>query len=212
MRIRETLLGLVILATVAAGVYWARARPSPMAGAVDGHAATAEARPEPGVRTPERAGSDARGSDSSAEAALPDVTLADGAVQQDDVRVTLSVTPRPPVAFSKKHFRVRVESRGVPVALEGGRISFEMKMPMGDHRYALVPGADGWQDAEVILPFCPSGNPRWYALVEGTVSGRPLAARFRLDLTRPGSTERHDSEPPRAAQGVGSARETTPTQ
>ena len=64
-------------------------------------------------------------------------------------------------------------------------VSFEMKMPMGDHRYTLVAGTDGWQQAEVVLPFCPSGNPRWYAIVEGTVAGTPVTARFRLDLTTP---------------------------
>jgi len=71
------------------------------------------------------------------------------------------------------------------MALEGGRISFEMTMPMGDHRYSLVPGDDGWQEAEVTLPRCMSGKRRWYATVEGTVAGRPRSARFRLDLSAP---------------------------
>jgi hypothetical protein len=47
---------------------------------------------------------------------------------------------------------VRAEAGGSPVVLEGGRVSFEMSMPMGDHRYSLVPGADGWQEAAVVLP------------------------------------------------------------
>ena len=59
-------------------------------------------------------------------------------------------------------------------------------MPMGDHRYSLVPAADGWQEAEVVLPLCPSGKRRWFATVEGTVAGQPRTARFRLDLTPPG--------------------------
>ena len=113
------------------------------------------------------------------------------------MRVTFSVTPQPPVAFAKVRFRVRVESASTeasedgssnaPLVLEGGRISFEMAMPMGDHRYTLVPGDDGWQEAEVVLPFCRSGNPRWYAIVEGTVTRRPITARFRVDLTKPAS-------------------------
>jgi hypothetical protein len=184
-RIRETLLGLVVLGLVAAGVYWVRVRPSPMAGAVGEPRATAEATPEPGEPASERADSADRGSDSSAEAALPDITLADGTVDLGDVRVVLSVAPRPPVAFAKKRFRVRVTSGAAALPIEGGRISFEMRMPMGDHRYSLVAGADGWHEAEVVLPFCPSGNPRWYASVEGTVAGRPRLARFRIDLTKP---------------------------
>ena len=124
---------------------------------------------------------------SVSQSAVPDVTLADGAVDSGEVRVILSVTPQPPVAFEKNRFRVRVESRGEPVVLDDGRISFEMKMPMGDHRYTLVPGSDGWQEAEVVLPLCRSGNPRWYAVVEGANAGEPVAARFQLDLTKPGT-------------------------
>jgi hypothetical protein len=116
---------------------------------------------------------------------LPDVTLADGVVDLDDVCVVLSVSPQPPVAFSKTRVRVRTTRDGNAVPLEDGRVFFEMKMPMGDHRYALVPVTDGWREAEVVLPFCTSGNPRWYAIVEGEVEGRPLTARFRLDLAKP---------------------------
>ncbi len=68
-----------------------------------------------------------------------------------------------------------------------GRISFEMTMPMGDHRYSLVPAADGWQEAEVVLPVCGSGHRRWFATFEGTVAGQPRTARFLLDLTPPSS-------------------------
>jgi hypothetical protein len=96
------------------------------------------------------------------------------------------VTPNPPVAFAKTRVRVRAEVGGAPVVLDGGRVSFEMSMPMGDHRYVLVPGEDGWQEADVVLPLCPSGKRRWFATVEGTVAGRPRTARFRLDLEPPG--------------------------
>ena len=116
--------------------------------------------------------------------ALPDVTLADGTVDLEGVRITLSLSPQPPVAFAKMRVRVRAASTAAAdklLTLEGGRVSFEMSMPMGDHRYSLVPGADGWQEADVVLPLCPSGKRRWYATVEGTVAGRaadgPLPAR-----------------------------------
>jgi hypothetical protein len=114
--------------------------------------------------------------------------LAEAVAELGDIRVTLSVTPRPPVAFVKNRFRVRVERDGALAVLESGRLSFEMTMPMGDHRYSLVPGADGWYEALVVLPFCQSGNPRWHAMVEGTVRDRPVTARFRLDLAKPGTT------------------------
>ena len=121
------------------------------------------------------------------DTSIPDVTTADASVDAGDVRVTLSVAPRPPVAFAKKHFRVRITSGDAAMVLTGGVIWFEMKMPMGDHRYTLIAGKDGWYDAEVVLPFCPSGNPRWYANVEGAVNGHAFMARYRLDLTRPAS-------------------------
>ena len=176
MQIRGTAAGLVALALVLGGVFWVRLRPVPSQGAAAGQAASAPA---------------------SHDEAPPDVTVADGVVDLGDLRVTLSVMPRPPVAFRQNRFRVRVDStsvsaaadtsRGAPLALEGGRISFEMTMPMGEHRYSLARGEGGWQEAEVVLPFCKSGNPRWYAIVEGTVAGQPRTARFRLDLTQPGS-------------------------
>ncbi|MCX6551366.1 MAG: hypothetical protein NTY02_10250, partial [Acidobacteria bacterium] len=122
----------------------------------------------------------------SGDEALPDVTLADGSVDVGEVRITLSLAPQPPVAFAKFRARIRASSLGSAVALEGGRITFEMTMPMGDHRYSLVPGAQGWQEAEVVLPLCPSGKRRWYATVEGATSGQPRTARFRFDLTPAG--------------------------
>ena len=83
------------------------------------------------------------------------MTLADGSVDAGEVRITLSLrslTPQPPVAFAKMRVRVRAESGAAPVVLEGGRVSFEMTMPMGDHRYSLVPGEEGWLEAAVVLP------------------------------------------------------------
>jgi hypothetical protein len=162
MRLRETLLGLFVLALLAGGIFWARTR---------GHAEkTAPAATAGAVAVP--------------EAPPPDVTLADGSVDVGDVRLVLSAD-RPIVAFAKTRFRVRAEAAGAPAALEAGRVSFEMTMPMGDHRYTLVPGAEGWQEAEVVLPMCKSGRKTWYATVEGSVAGKPRSARFQLDLTPP---------------------------
>jgi hypothetical protein len=169
MKLRDTLLGLVDLAAVLGGVWWVRGRSGPAAPAGEG----APAR---------------RMIDPATEAALPDVTEADAAVDLGDVRLVLSVSPRPIVAFATNTYRVRAEAAGAPAALEGGRISFEMSMPMGDHRHALVPAADGWNEAQAALPLCGSGKRRWFATVEGTVAGKPRTALFRLDLTKPGAT------------------------
>jgi len=174
MKNSATIVGLVVLAVVGAGVWWVRS-PSPSAG----HLPTASAREAPSVPAP------ASARQGEGDEALPDVTLAGGSVNSGDARITLSLTPQPPVAFAKTCVRVRTEVNGSPAVLEGGSVSFEMTMPMGDHRYSLVAGQDGWQEAEVTLPRCMSGNRRWYATVEGTVAGQPRSARFRLDLSPP---------------------------
>ena len=166
MKLRETLLGVLVLAAVLGGAWWARTRGGPMGSAAGEKPAAAE--------------------HGAPDAPLPDVTLSDASVDLGDVRLVLSVE-RPVLAFSKVRWRARAEANGAPVALEDGHISFEMTMPMGDHRYALVPGTEGWHEAEVVLPLCGSGNRRWFATFEGTVAGKPRTARFQLDLTPPSS-------------------------
>ncbi len=172
MKFNSTLIGVVVLALVATGVFWVRSRTAGTGTVPAGQTALSAAGQ--GVSTP-----------AAGDEALPDVTLAEGTANAGGVRITLSLSPNPPVAFAKMRVRVRAEAGGSPVDLEGGRVSFEMSMPMGDHRYSLVPGADGRQEADVTLPLCPSGKRRWYATVEGTVAGRPRTARFRLDLASP---------------------------
>ena len=128
MNIKTTLVGMAVLAVLATGAWWARS-PSP-------HSATTPEAPAP----------------AAGDEALPDVTLADGTAEVGGARITLSLTPNPPVAFTTFRARVRAEAGGAPAVLEGGRVSFEMVMPMGDHRYALAPGKAGWQEAAVVLP------------------------------------------------------------
>ena len=161
MRRSELIVGLAALAVMAAGAWWARS-PSPPAAT------------SPAAMAPASGGDD-----------LPDVTLAGATVDAGGVGITLLLSPSPPVAFAKTRVRVRAEAGGSVVPLASGSVSFEMTMPMGDHRYSLVAGQDGWQEAEVTLPRCMSGNRRWYATVEGTLAGQPRSARFRLDLSAP---------------------------
>jgi len=128
MRRRELIAGLAVLAVLAAGAWWARS-------------------PSPTSATAPDASAPAAGDD-----ALPDVTLSESTADVGGVRITLSVTPNPPVALATFRVRVRAEANGSPAAIEAGRVSFEMAMPMGDHRYALAPGNAGWQEAAVVLP------------------------------------------------------------
>ena len=165
-----------MLALVAAGAFWVRP-PSPPVDATGGSAASPVSASPAGQ--------------SSATTRCPDVTLADGSVDAGDVRITLSLTPQPPVAFAKIRVRVRAESGGAPVALEGGRVSFEMTMPMGDHRYSLVPG-DGRMAGSRGRPpdSVRAGSGAGTRPSRGPSPDRPRTARFRLDLAPPRSTGR----------------------
>ena len=102
-----------------------------------------------------------------------------------DVRILVSAGPRPLRAFSRNRFRFRAEASGAPVLLAEAVVSFTMAMPMGDHRHALVLAPDGWQEAEAVLPLCPSGNRRWFGRLDFTLAGRARSARFAFDLAAP---------------------------
>jgi len=168
MKLRETLLGLIVLALVLTGVWWVRGR---------SHAGKPLAGPPA-----------AKKADAVVTAAqTPDVTLADQAADAGGVRISLSVESRPIFALTKVRFRVRADLGGAPLELAYSHLIFEMTMPMGNYNYRLVPVADGWQEAEVVLPICQSGSRRWFATVEGTAGGRRRSARFQFDLTPPSS-------------------------
>jgi hypothetical protein len=135
--------------------------------------------------------------DGSPAADVPDVSRADATLDLGDVRITVSAGPRPLLAFSRNRFRFRAEKGGAPVALADGVVSFTMTMPMGDHRHALVPAGDGWQEAEAVLPLCPSGNRRWLGDLGFTLDGRAHSARFAFDLNPPSSRGSAATEDPR---------------
>lgn len=123
--------------------------------------------------------------DGSPAADVPDISQADATLDLGDVRIVVSAGPRPLRAFSRNRFRFRAEKGGAPATLDDGVVSFTMTMPMGDHRHALASAADGWQEAEAVLPLCPSGNRRWFGHLDFTLDGRARSARFAFDLDAP---------------------------
>jgi len=155
----RTVLGLAVAAALAAAVLAVRSRD-----AARGSAAGA-------------AGADA-----------PDVSRADATLDLGDVRVAVSAGPRPLLAFARNRFRFRAARDDDPAMLGDAVVSFTMTMPMGDHRHPLVQAPDGWQEAEVVLPICPSGNRRWFGTLAFTHAGRPRSARFTFDLQQPSQT------------------------
>ena len=159
MKSKETLLGAIVLVLVLAGGYWVRTARQAPATLSDGAPSTPSS-PGPGA-APDGASRPA--GTQAGDLALADITTADASEDIAGLTVTVSVTPRPPVAFAKQRFRVRIEAAGAPATLDDGVIAFDMTMPMGDHRYTLVAATDGWHEAEVVLPHCPTGDARWHA-------------------------------------------------
>jgi hypothetical protein len=153
--VAETVVGLAVVAGLAAAYLAVRERQSPAA---------------------ERA---------TPAGELADVTRADAVIDVGDFRLRVSAGPRPLRALAPNRFRFRAEGAGGPRALEGAVVSFTMEMPMGDHRHPLVAAADGWQEAEAALPVCLSGRRRWFGTLGFTLDGRPRSARFAFDLTPP---------------------------
>ena len=118
------------------------------------------------------------------DGAMPDVTRGEASMNVGDARVTLAVEPGPPVAFRENRFRVRVESASGPMSLEDGRISFEMKMPMGDHRYSLVAGRTGGRRRRSCSPSARAAIRGGTPPSKARSAGEPYTARFRFDLAK----------------------------
>lgn len=158
-RFAETALGLVVVAAIATTALVVRLRQAP------------DAPPAGGAAVP--------------LADVPDVSHADVVLDLGDLRIHVSAGPRPLLAFTRNRFRIRAERGGTPVELGGAVLSFTMTMPMGDHRYELAPAGAGWQQAEAVLPLCPSGKRRWFGRLDFTLEGQARSARFAFDLQPP---------------------------
>jgi hypothetical protein len=117
---------------------------------------------------------------------VADLTGADITVAAADLFVQVTAPNRPLRAFSPNRllFRVARQADGSNcVTPADPLVSFTMAMPMGDHRYALVPAQTrGWYQADVVLPACPSGNRRWFGTLEFVDAGAPRRAQFVFDL------------------------------
>lgn len=164
-RTAETVLGLAVVAAIAATAFFARRQPAVPSGG------TSEAtRSRPGTADD-----------------VPDLSQSDATIDLGDLRILVSAGPRPLRAFSRNRFRFRAEAGGVPLTLADAAVSFTMTMPMGDHHYGLVMAADGWQEAEAVLPLCPSGKRRWFGRLDFRLAGQARSARFALDLAAPDS-------------------------
>jgi hypothetical protein len=185
------LLGVVVAGMVLAGVFSTRAmltQGMPDADArhaVSSEPSSNEAKSRDGNPVARRASFP--GASFGGTAAAPNITSDDQTVTFGEVQLTFSVAPRPAVALHPVRVRVRARSRGAPVTIENGRLTFTMDMPMGEHRYVLVRAADGWYEAEAQLPLCFSGDSRWRATVAGTVDGRFIAGGVDLVLAHPAS-------------------------
>jgi hypothetical protein len=182
-RIAETVLGLAVVAALAATAFVVRHR--------------RDVDRAPAVTAGADAASSQRPAGEPPGADVPDLTRADATLEVGPLHIRASASPRPPRAFTRMRFRFRVEDRGAgsagaadgptvpPAPLAEARLSFTMSMPMGDHHYRLAAAPDGWHEAEVVLPLCASGDRRWFGRLDFTLEGRARSARFTLALDDP---------------------------
>ena len=114
-----------------------------------------------------------------APAAPCDAGRAPCTLDAGDLRVTLDLSPRPPVALQELAAMVRVSRGGAP--LPGAAVSLELSMPgmyMGENRIVLAP-ADGGYAGKGVLVRCASGRRDWSAeVVVRPAGGAEARVRF----------------------------------
>ena len=164
---RELVLGALVVAAMVAAVYLSRGLDTSTPGTV----------PSPGAGTELAA----------ADSEVPDLSAADLRLLVGDVAVLVEAPTRPFVAFAENRLLVRFEGveeqAGELLEVGEATLSFTMKMDMGRHRYSLVPAARaGWQQADFVLPACPSGGRRWYGILTFSRDGQEVETRFQFDL------------------------------
>lgn len=167
MKNLNLIIGLLVAAALAAGVYYAEVARD----------AAGEAPPvaaEPPVASP---GAEI------VEGQVPDVTLEDGTFRVADLLVRVEVPRRPIKAYEERAYRFHVtDVTGAPVTLDGGVVKFNMSMDMGRHHYALVGEGDGWYGIKAPIPMCPSGKVRWHGNMELTLESAVHKGGFQFDI------------------------------
>lgn len=161
MNTARLIAGILVVAALAAGIWFVRGLqqdrgegPPPAAGPGEAHA-------------------------------VPDVTRDDAVLDLDGPRVRVAVEGRPIRASRPVRWRVRFEdAHGGVLEPAAAVLKFNMDMDMGRHHYALFADPEpGWYAAEAAIPMCPSGRTRWYGILEATLDGgSPLRGRFLFDL------------------------------
>jgi hypothetical protein len=168
MKHKDLLLGLLLAAALAAGVFLARGGEPPPPPA-------AQARTTPPTDAPP-----------PADASPPDITAAEVRASLGGLVVRVDVPARPILAYVDNVYRFRFERAGQggqPLSLDGGQVSFTMKMNMGHHVYRLVPAPDaGWYQVTAALPVCASGGRRWFGDLGFEIEGEAHALRYAFDL------------------------------
>ena len=172
---RDLLVGVVVVGAMVAAMYLTRQHQGTKQ--ATGGRAGGETTVAPGMASPLAPGG----------LNVPNLSVADARLETDDVSVQVEAMARPILAFRQNRLLFRFEgignAAGQLVSVQAPTLSFAMEMDMGKHRYALVPAArEGWLQADVVLPACPSGGRRWYGDLSFRAGGRQLRTRFQFDL------------------------------
>jgi hypothetical protein len=167
MKNLNLIIGLTVAATLVVGIYFAR----------QAREAAGEAPP-----TGTEAVAD-ESQDEISEGLVPDVTREDGIFRVGGIHVQVVIPTRPIKAYEETAYRFRFEDAGgKALALEAGKVKFNMSMDMGRHHYALEAAEDGWYVAKAPIPMCPSGKVRWYGNMDFSIDGAAYVGGFQFDI------------------------------
>ncbi|QAR32481.1 hypothetical protein EP073_03400 [Geovibrio thiophilus] len=89
-----------------------------------------------------------------------DLYTADKTFTVDGIEIAAAMS-RPTAAFQPISFTFAFSEKGAPVAVENGKIKFNMKMDMGEYSYDLAK-VDGKYTATAVLPKCMMGGEIWF--------------------------------------------------
>lgn len=168
MKKLKLFIGLLVVAGLAAGIYFAYA------------ARTAQGDGPPGEEAE-------RGEEGEGDGVVvfPHVTGQDGSFVTDEITVQVKIDTRPIKASEENRYRFSfIAEIGEALSLDEGVLKFSMEgMDMGRHNYVLQPDEeDGWYVVEAAIPACPSGGTLWHGTLEFTIDGARHEGGFSFDL------------------------------
>lgn len=111
-----------------------------------------------------------------------DLYTADKTFTVDGIEIAAAMS-RPTEAFKPITFTFAFAEKGAPIAVENGKIRFNMKMDMGEYAYDLAK-ADGKYTATAVLPKCMMGGEIWFGKLTFSYKGAEHSKVFFFKIPK----------------------------